>query len=137
MPRVKQRKEDEKEDRVRRTIKGYEDGSFKSIGDAATAFSVPPSTLAHRIIGRRTRREAHEADQLFTPAEERAIGKWILHLDDLGFPPRLDIVHQYLDYLALPKRRQEQTDAIADGRDARSIPDGIGEHFLTRFVKVR
>ncbi|KAI5806875.1 hypothetical protein EDC01DRAFT_599301, partial [Geopyxis carbonaria] len=67
------------EEQIRRAMQGLQDSSFRSAQEAATAFNVPSSTLAHCIAGRKTRCQAHEDEQLFTSAEERAIVRWILY----------------------------------------------------------
>ena len=93
MPRIKLRslmKENEREPQIQRALNALESGKYTTLGEAATVFKVPKSTLGHRRTGRQTRRKAHEKEQLVPSASEDAIVKWILKLDEWGFPPRLD-----------------------------------------------
>jgi len=78
------------EERYRKALKGLQDGTFKSLQQATTSYGLPKSSLGHRRNGRQSRQKAHEADQLLSPSSERAIVRWVLKLDDFGFPPRVD-----------------------------------------------
>ena len=76
MPRIKDRFTRiavDCEERFAKSLKALEDGTFSSIGEAATAFNLPKSSLAHRRNGRQNRHKAHEVDQIFFPAAEKAI----------------------------------------------------------------
>ena len=75
-------KENEREAQIQHALKALESGKYASLGEAAIAFNVPKSTLGHRRMGHRTRRKAHEKEQLLSAAAEEAIVKWILKLDD-------------------------------------------------------
>ena len=83
-------KENEREAQIQRALKALESVKYTTLGEAATAFKVPKSTLSHRRTGRQTRRKAHKKEQLLSAASEEAIVKWILKPDEWGFPPRLD-----------------------------------------------
>jgi len=63
-------------------LKGLDTGVFSSLQEAADAYGLPKSSLGHRKNGRQTRDIAHQDQQIFTPAAEKAIVKWILKLDD-------------------------------------------------------
>jgi hypothetical protein len=93
MPHIKNRTSQpdiDREQRFQRALKALNDGVFISIGEAATTFNLPKSSLGHRRNGRQTRQKSREGDQILSPAAEKAVVKWILKLDDCGFPPRLD-----------------------------------------------
>ena len=91
---------------------------------AAVAFELPKSSLYHRMKRRQNRRKAHEGDQILSPAAEKAVVKWILKLDDHGFPPRLDRLWQMVEKLA----RYE-----AEGRHNK-VWDHIGKNWITQFL---
>lgn len=104
MPRVKWRKEDKKENRPCHAMRRLANDSFKSIREADIAFNAPcphlftvPPPTKHDV-------KHIETSNYLAQQEERGIVNGVLHQSDLGFPPRLDIVHQYLDSLALPNR---------------------------------
>ena len=99
-------RETEREAQIQRALKALESGKYTSLGEAAVAFKVPKSTLGHRRMGRQTRHKAHEKEQLLSSAAEEAIVKWILKLDDWGFPPRLDRLWEKVNVLAKGEERK-------------------------------
>ena len=76
-------------------------------------------------MGRQTRRKAHEKEQLLSAATEEAIVKWILKLDDWGFPPRLDHLWEKVNVLAKVEKEARQQEAQAEG-SRRLVYDHIG-----------
>ena len=68
-----------------------------------------------------SRVEAHEKQQRLTPAEENAIVKWFFSQDDIGFPPRLDMVKDMA--LHLEKKRLGV------------LPPSLGKNWVSRFRK--
>ena len=106
-------------------LKALESGKYASLGEAAVTFNIPKSTLGHRRMGRQTRCKAHKKEQLLSSAGEEAIVKWILKLDDWGFPLRLDRLWEKLMFSQMGKK----------GRDMTRLPapypptsDGTGLH---------
>ncbi|KAH0612472.1 uncharacterized protein H6S33_008852 [Morchella sextelata] len=77
------------ETRVQAAIRDYRSGKFKNIKDAATAHEITYGRLRNHLAGKGPKGEAHVDQQLLTPIEEKEIVKWILRLDDWGFPPRM------------------------------------------------
>ncbi|KAH0603204.1 uncharacterized protein H6S33_008208 [Morchella sextelata] len=71
-------------------------GTIKNIREAAEVHGIAYSLLRDRLAGAKNRQEAHVEQQNLTPVEENAIKKWILKLDDWGFPPK----HQYVKDMA-------------------------------------
>ena len=103
MPRVKERSNLSKlalENRYATALKGLEDGTYKSLASAAQANNPSKSSLGHRKNGRQPRQEAHQEQQIFSPAAEKAMVKWILKLDDFGFSPGVDILMGLVKHLA-------------------------------------
>ena len=81
MGRVEFRKlksEDEKEQCIGR---GLQSGLYPSIGKAANITGIAYSTLQRRFHGTQSRAAAHEAQQIITAAQERAIVQWIYRLE--------------------------------------------------------
>ena len=103
MPRVKERSNIPNltlEQRYSKALKGLEDGTYKSLASAAQANDLSKSSLGRRKNGRQPRREAHHEQQIFSPAAEKAIVKWVLKLDSFGFSPRVDILMGLVKHLA-------------------------------------
>jgi len=78
MPRVKDRtllkpELHDIEERYRKALKGLQDGTFKSLQQAATSYGLSKSSLGRRRNGRQSRQKAHETDQLLGPSSERVI----------------------------------------------------------------
>ncbi len=61
-------------------------GQISSINKAAQLYSVPATTLRRRIKGRVARVDLRANGHKLTSIEEEAILKWILEMDDRGFP---------------------------------------------------
>jgi len=97
MGRLKQRKqitEAQRELCIRRAILAFQQGKYASIRKTAAAFGLPFTTLHRQLNGGESRVKAHIAQQLCTPAEEKAIVRWILKLEEWGFPPRISHVKE-------------------------------------------
>jgi len=65
MPRVKNRFQFVHlsiEERYEKALNGLEDGTFKSLQKAATAYNLSKSSLGHRKNGRQSRQIAHQAE---------------------------------------------------------------------------
>ena len=80
MGRLKQRQrttETQWENPIRRAILAYEGGQYPSIRKTADAFGVGYTTLHQRLNGGQSRSRANISRQLCTPAEEKAIVRWI------------------------------------------------------------
>jgi len=92
MGRLKQRQrttETQRESTIRRAILAYDKGQYSSIRKTADAFGVGYTTLHRRLNGGQSRSKASISRQLCTPAEEKAIVRWIVKLEEWGFPPRI------------------------------------------------
>ena len=77
----------------------------------------------------------HNQDELiFSPAAEKAIVKWILKLDDYGFPPRVDILMGLVKNLAKEEAaRQVPVQNFAVGKKP-AQSNIIGKNWVTRFL---
>ena len=66
--------------------------------------------------------------QLLTPAEERAIVRWIVRLEELGFPPRVRHAKEAILLLKHPELGMEEE--VVEGYFEKKI----GKNYLTRFL---
>ena len=125
MPRVKERSNlahEIQEQRYAKALNGLEDGTYKTLGEAAVSNQLSKSSLGHWRNGWRSRQEAHQDEQIFSPAAEKAIVKWILKLDDYGFFPRVDILMGLVKNLAKEEAaRQVPVRNFAVGKKTRTI----------------
>ena len=116
-----------------KALQALKDGTYTSVAEAAVAFELLKSSLYHRMRGRQNRRKAHEGDQILSPAAEKAVVKWILKLDDHGFPPRLDRLWQMVEKLAINEREALRARYEAEGRHNK-VWDHIGKNWITQFL---
>jgi len=65
-------------ERYRKALKGLQDGTFKSLQQAATSYGLSKSSLRHRKKGRPSRQKARETDQPLSLSSEPAIVRWVL-----------------------------------------------------------
>ena len=79
------------EENLSKAILSYQEGQSLSIRACAIAFSVPVSTLSHRLSGRLPRSPAHALQQILSIAEEEALIKWISRLSKAGCPITLPL----------------------------------------------
>ena len=114
MGKIKQRRvqvakeEAEREKAIKSACEGVQQGRFPSIRKAAEAYGVHYSTVRRRLKGAKSRRIANSHRQLLTPAEERAIVRWIVRLEEFGFPPRVHHVKEAIILLKHPELGMEE-----------------------------
>jgi len=82
-------------------IEGIKNGIYTNAKHAATVLGVSESTLRKRLKGRKSRREAREAQQLLTCQEEKALVDWVSRATAVGNP----VPHQYIKEMAEEIRR--------------------------------
>jgi hypothetical protein len=87
------------EARIILAMEAVRSSSKMSIRRAAKLYSVPHSTLAHRIAGRTPRTETKANCHNLTELEEEVIVRYILDLDTRGFAPRLAGVEDMANYI--------------------------------------
>ena len=81
------------EERIQKAIRAIRVGEELNVPAASEVFEVNRRTLYRRLGGTTLSRvEADEVQQRLTPAQENAIVKGCFSQDDIGFPPRLDMV---------------------------------------------
>ena len=85
------------EDNLSKAISSYREGSLSSIRACAAAFSIPLSTLSHRLSGRTSRSTAHTTQQILSTAEEEALVKWISRLSKAGCPITLPLTSSLVE----------------------------------------
>ena len=79
-------------------------------------------------MGCQTQCKAHKKEQLLSSVAEEAIVKWILKLDDWGFPPRLDRLWEKVNVLAKGEERKRY------GQATSALPPHIGQNWITQFL---
>ena len=94
MGRVRRRIDETKETLFAAALHDLEMGAQPSIRAAADYYSLKYETLRDRKRGARNCVESHEDQQHLTIVEEMAIEEWIIKVDYLGWPPRIDYIHQ-------------------------------------------
>lgn len=91
-----------------------------SIAKAAGRRGVAATTLRDRKNkGRQTPRAAHQHECLLTPGQEEALVKWAVFQDDMGIPPRQDLLIEKAEailHITSPEMR-------------------IGKRWIERFMK--
>jgi len=112
-------KKDDKEEKIQQALDAYAADSILSVRKLANLYGIPKTTL-HNCISAKTlpAKQAHEAQQVLSDAEEAAIGTWIKKWDDFGFPPRRRHVYQMVQGLLR----------------SWNSSDNLGEHWLQRFL---
>jgi hypothetical protein len=118
MPRSKERKTEERENRLLDAIKHYQSDEKPSIRLTAERYGVPFSTLRGRLQGAQRRGIGHRALQLLTIYEENSIVEWCERMDEWGHPPRLELVRAMAEAL-IQRRINHRT---------------LGKHWLKRFL---
>ena len=81
--------ENEQELRIQKAVKAYAAGKFPSLRKPAEAHGLGYTTLHPQVHGGLTRVQAHAHQQLLSAAEEKAILRWIIKLEERGFPLRI------------------------------------------------
>jgi len=110
------------EERLQGAIRAIKSGEEPNVPAASEAFDVKRRTLYRRLAGTTVdRATAHEEQQRLTLPEEKAIVKWCFTQDDLGFPPRLDMVKDMA--IKLESKRTGKT------------PLALGKNWISRFLK--
>jgi len=122
------KEEADREKAIKNACDGVQQGRFASIRKAAEAYEVHYSTVRRRLRGAKARKLAHVHQQLLTPAEERAIVRWIVQLEEFGFPPRVRHVKEAIVLLKHPELdlEEEAIEGYFEG--------AIGKNYLTRFL---
>jgi membrane-bound lytic murein transglycosylase MltF len=69
----------------------YEQGEYDTIRACSNAYNIPTSTLYYRLNQRKSRKSAHENQQLLTSTEESTLVKWVSRLSKAGFPISLPL----------------------------------------------
>ena len=93
-------KKDHKEEKIQQALDAYAADSILSVRKLAYLYGILKTTLHNRISAKTLpAKQAHEAQQVLSAAEEAAIGAWIKKWDDFGFPSRRRHVYQMVQGL--------------------------------------
>jgi hypothetical protein len=107
------------EESIQDALLAYTGGEYPSIRAAATAYGVDRMTLARRLKGGNTRREARVSQQILSPIQEDLLIKWITDLDIAGAPPSFAQVREFAGMIS----------------NASGGPPTIGKNWITRFLQ--
>jgi hypothetical protein len=80
------------EEDIQNVIAAYRRSDYASISRTSAIFKIPFSTLQYRLLGRRTRNQSHEKQQLLSTTEEEELVSWITNASKLGVPTPLPLV---------------------------------------------
>jgi len=97
----------------------YEGGQYPSIRKTADAFGVGYTTLHRCLNGGQSRSKVHISRQLCTLAEEKAIVRWIVKLEEWGFSLRIAHVKEAVALLKWKSWDEEST---------------VARNWITRFL---
>ena len=86
---------------------------------ATRDYSIPLTTLHHRLAGRQSKTIAHTSQQKLSPIQESRLAEWIRIQDVLGLAPTHTQIRTFANRILL-----------AGGSTA-----GIGKHWLERFLR--
>lgn len=102
-----------------KAVRAWERRQYTNLARCVAAMGVPYSSLYARVRHKRKPAgEAHEGQMLFSLAEEKAIVRWIVELDDKGFPARVSMIRELAQQLLVK----------------RDSPHQLGQHFIHRFL---
>ena len=96
MTKPKKPKSSQRTQQLANALAGLADGTYENSNQAAKATGASSATIAHRMHGGKTCREANVKNQALTPAEESALISFVKRATALGHPIR----HPYLRELA-------------------------------------
>jgi len=80
------------EEDIQNAIAAYRRGDYASISRTSAIFKIPSSTLQYLLLGRKTRNQSHEKQQLLSTIEEEELVAWITNASKLGVPTPLPLV---------------------------------------------
>ena len=108
------------ESRILLAIQAIEINKKISRRAAARIYNVPESTLRRRMNGVHSKSDLRNGRHLLTQSEEDALAKYILDLDERGFPPRIASI-------------EDMANLLLNKRDG----GRVGHHWAERFVTRR
>src|SRR4051812_30831366 len=89
------------ETRFELAIKAHHDNPDLPVKQLAYTYSLPYSTLKHRLNGRRSKKAYAESIQRLTPIEEASILRWLDQLIDWGWPASIPQLQKMATYICL------------------------------------
>lgn len=112
-----------------KAMKSLESNEFQSIRATATHFQVPESTLRTRQAGTKPRAQSHEAHQILSNAEEKALVQWVIQSTSIGNPVTPALLKQTAQEI---RNRRVTLTASPNSQLFESPP--IGHEWLYRFL---
>jgi hypothetical protein len=124
MPPTHDTQQSQKDGRLALSIHAIQNKQTKSLRQAARLYSIPETTLRERIRGTLPQATANAQKRKLHPTEAQALVRWILDLDQRGFPPYIIDVRRMADHLL-----------AARGQDP--PPQPVGKCWVSRFIKTQ
>jgi len=122
MTKPKKPESSQRTQKLANALAGLADGTYENPNQAAKATGASSATIARRMRGGKSRREANIKNQALTPAEESALISFIKRATALGHPIR----HAYLRELAEVLRKE---------RVGKEGLTPLGQEWVTRFLQ--
>ena len=114
------------EDRVQLAVSAWKNANGTlSMREAARQHGISKSTLDYRIRGHMTATARNQKQQRLTPEEESALVNWILSLQALGWPPRVEQI------------RQMATELLVKKEDMKPLGVNWAQKFVARHPEVK
>ena len=123
MPATQNTQRLQKEGKLALSMQAVQNKQISSHHKAAALFNLPRSTLYDRANGALPRAITNARKRKLQPLEEDSLVKWILDLDQRGFPPQIIDVRRMADALL-----------AARGQDP---PHPVGKNWVSRFVNTQ
>jgi hypothetical protein len=102
------RKATERNDKIKRALTSISSGEYRTPYQAAKVLGLSEATLQWRIKGGKSRTEAHEAQQLLSRAEEKALEGWISRLTATGYPASYDFIQDMSEEVRKQQHHDEE-----------------------------
>jgi len=117
------------EAKLQEAIQAYKKGQFPSVRSAANHFEVSPNTLARRISGGLSHREAMQIRQILSDAEEKTLIRWITRYTIAGSPISPALLIEMAQLIRVRRMRRVKGNEVLE-----KTMDHIGHEWLYRFL---
>ena len=120
---------DQSEENIQNALQGLKNNEFRSVRAAAHHFEIPPSTLADRMAGAKSRTQAKESYQILSNAEEKTLVRWITRLTATGYPATPALIREMAQEIRNRRVQVASSQSIEPTNSAH-----IGHEWLYRFL---
>ena len=109
----------EKEQAIRSAILDYQAGKYESLTAAAGARNLPVSTVRHRALGRTSRLDTANRNQLLSKEEEEALVLWLKDLQKQRVPVDNSMIRSL----------------VRETLAKKGVEKPVGQNWITRFCR--